>query len=147
MATAKDIAAYILHRAGPMSTMKLQKLVYYAQAWSLARRGQPLFGEQVQAWAHGPVVYELFELHRGRYAVGSLPGATRGLAHGDRVVVDDVIARYGSMTADELSRLTHAEEPWKAARAGVPDGQRASAVITPESMRRFYSRRPVPFTA
>jgi len=35
MASVHDVAAYILDKRGPMSHMKLQKLVYYCQAWSL----------------------------------------------------------------------------------------------------------------
>ncbi len=147
MVTAKDIAAYILRRAGAMSAMKLQKLVYYAQAWSLALRGAPLFRERVQAWAHGPVVYELFELHRGKYVVASLPPPTRELSAEERALVDEVVAHYGRMSAEALSELTHAEEPWREARAGVPAGARASAVITPEAMRSFYASRPAPFVA
>ncbi len=145
MVTAKDVAAYILRRAGAMSAMKLQKLVYYAQAWSLALRGAPLFRERVQAWAQGPVVYELFELHRGRYVVAGLPTPVRDLSEDERALVDRVVSYYGTMTAEALSRLTHSEMPWRAARAGVPEGQRASAVITAEAMRQFYTGQPAPF--
>jgi hypothetical protein len=35
MASARDVAAYILSRQGRMTAMKLQKLVYYSQAWSV----------------------------------------------------------------------------------------------------------------
>lgn len=42
MATVVDVAAYILKRCGAMTTMKLQKLAFYSQAESLARRGHPL---------------------------------------------------------------------------------------------------------
>ena len=35
MATVHDVAAYILMRRGQMTAMKLQKLVYYSQAWGL----------------------------------------------------------------------------------------------------------------
>ncbi|HSN93121.1 MAG TPA: type II toxin-antitoxin system antitoxin SocA domain-containing protein [Anaeromyxobacteraceae bacterium] len=147
MVTAKDVAAHILRHAGAMSAMKLQKLVYYAQAWSLALRGAPLFRERVQAWAHGPVVYELFELHRGRYVVVSLPPPVRELTRDERALVDGVVSYYGTMTAEALSTLTHGEKPWQAARAGVPDGKRASAVISVEAMRLFYASQPVPFAA
>ena len=34
MASVFDAAAYILEKKGEMTTLKLQKLVYYAQAWS-----------------------------------------------------------------------------------------------------------------
>lgn len=145
MATVKDVAAYILRTSGPMSAMKLQKLVYYSQAWSLAIRGKRLFVEQVQAWAHGPVVYELFEMHRGQYAVSRLPADSQELVAEDRRHVDRVLGHYARMTADALSKLTHAEGPWLTARAGVPEGERASAVITAEAMGKFYATQPAPF--
>jgi len=145
MASAKDIAAYVLKAGGPMSAMKLQKLVYYSQAWSLVLRGSPLFAEEIQAWAHGPVVYELFELHRGKYAVRDLGVPVSPLASEERRVVDLVVGHYGRMTAEQLSASTHAEKPWLAARAGVPEGTRASAFISTDTMRRFYSSVKAPF--
>ena len=30
-----DVVKYILNQTGPIPAMKLQKLVYYCQAWSL----------------------------------------------------------------------------------------------------------------
>lgn len=35
MATARDVAQYIRDQIGELSTIKLQKLVYYCKAWSL----------------------------------------------------------------------------------------------------------------
>ena len=49
-----DVAAYILEQKGSMTTMKLQKLVYYSQAWSLVWDEKPLFEEAIEAWANGP---------------------------------------------------------------------------------------------
>jgi len=46
-----DVAAYILKKQGEMSAMKLQKLVYYSQAWSLVWDEKPLFRAQIEAWA------------------------------------------------------------------------------------------------
>lgn len=71
MASVHDIAAYILDRCGSMSAMKLQKLVYYAQAWSLALYGRPIFDSPIQAWSNGPVNQELFDKHRGRFVLES----------------------------------------------------------------------------
>ena len=61
MVSAHDVAAYILEEHGPLSAMKLQKLVYYSQAWSLVWDDRQLFREAVEAWANGPVVRELYE--------------------------------------------------------------------------------------
>ena len=55
MANVFDAAAYILEKQGAMTAMMLQKLVYYAQAWSLVWDQRPLFGNKIEAWANGPV--------------------------------------------------------------------------------------------
>lgn len=57
-----------------MSAMKLHRLLYYSQAWHLAWEGKPLFDDEIQAWANGPVVASIYELHRGEFIVE--PGFT-----------------------------------------------------------------------
>lgn len=42
-----DVAAALLARTGSITTMKLQKLVFYSQAWHLAFTGGPLFPETI----------------------------------------------------------------------------------------------------
>ncbi|MFF8917487.1 Panacea domain-containing protein [Streptomyces sp. NPDC015032] len=71
-----DVAEYILQKhaaAEPdrpaMTAMKLQKLVYYCQAWHFAWEGRALFPEAIQAWASGPVCPELYELHQGHFEI------------------------------------------------------------------------------
>ena len=54
MKTALDVAAYILSKQGTMTAMKLQKLVYYAQAWPLVWDEKPLFREKIEAWGTAP---------------------------------------------------------------------------------------------
>ena len=67
MTSVFDIAKYILEKYESLPTMKLQKLVYYSQAWSLAWDNEPLFYEEIKAWANGPVVEELYELLKGKF--------------------------------------------------------------------------------
>ena len=55
-----NVVQYILKKAGPMSAMKLQKLVYYCQAWSLVWDEEQLFKDEIQAWANGPVAPYLY---------------------------------------------------------------------------------------
>ncbi|HBY79059.1 MAG TPA: hypothetical protein DEG47_19150, partial [Cyanobacteria bacterium UBA11148] len=69
MARAVDVAKYILTKTGEMTAMKLQKLVYYSQAWSLVWDESPLFDEDIQAWANGPVVPILYGYHRDQFKV------------------------------------------------------------------------------
>lgn len=140
MASVHDVAAYILDRRTPLSTMKLQKLVYYSQAWSLVWDNEPLFEEPIEAWANGPVVRELYEQHRGQFAVDSWPlGNPSSLSVSEASTVDAVLKYYGDKSARWLSDLSHAEDPWKHARKGLPDGSPSDAVIHPEMMRQYYS--------
>ena len=67
MATVFDVAKYILHKKGRISTWKLQKLCYYSQAWQLAWTGRSIFEENFEAWANGPVSPDLFHEYQGRF--------------------------------------------------------------------------------
>lgn len=141
MTNVHDVAIHIL-QGQQMSAMKLQKLVYYSQAWSLTWDGKPLFPEQIEAWVHGPVVRELYVNHRGKYLVdpGDFPTGDASRLDADQVeTIDSVISSYGRMSAAQLSELTHAELPWKQARNGLESGDHGSFAITHESMQTFYS--------
>jgi uncharacterized phage-associated protein len=140
MASVHDVAAYILDKAGPMSTMKLQKLAYYSQAWSLVWDERPLFGERIEAWMNGPVVYDLYREHRGMFNVSSWRrGNPSALATDERETVDAVLAAYGKYSGQQLSALSHRERPWQVARAGLDDTASSQAEITPEAMQEYYS--------
>ena len=134
-----DVAACILGKMGSMTTWKLQKLVYYCQAWSLAWDDDVLFPEEIQAWANGPVVPALYAEHRGEYRVSRLSkGDLSILNHVQRETVDAVLAFYGDKSPQWLSDLTHMEDPWKKARVGVPEGERGDHRITEESLAEYY---------
>lgn len=140
MGNAHDVAAYILSKTGPLSAMKLQKLCYYSQAWSLVWDEQPLFDERIEAWANGPVVRPLYAQHRGQFTIPSWPtGDPARLTPDQQATIDAVIDAYAKLTAQQLSDLTHNERPWVDARAGIPPTERSGAEITRESMQSFYA--------
>ena len=139
---ANDVAAYILRSQGAMPAMKLQKLVYYSLAWSLVWDDEPLFEETVEAWANGPVIRELYDAHRGQFAVASIPDSDPDLLDSDqRETVDAVLQFYGEKCSQWLSDLTHMEAPWRNAREenGLGSGERGQAPITHASMHEYYS--------
>ncbi|NHD18155.1 MULTISPECIES: Panacea domain-containing protein [Actinopolyspora] len=141
MATARDVAAYILRQRGPMTAMKLQKLVYYSQAWHLVWDEQPLFGESIEAWANGPVVPELYRAHRGNFrldAAFDIGGDPDRLTPEQRDTIHAVLDAYGDKSAHWLSELTHREAPWRDTRGDLDDLQRSNAVITTDSMFEYY---------
>lgn len=141
MTTVFDVANYIIAKRGAMSAMKLQKLVYYAQAWTLTWTEQELFPEEIEAWANGPVVRELYLAHRGEYRITTEFSAGNKAAVTDEQakIIDKVLSFYGDKDPQWLSDLTHMEAPWKNARVGIPDGTRSEAKISKESLLEYYS--------
>ncbi|MDR0625939.1 MAG: DUF4065 domain-containing protein [Bifidobacteriaceae bacterium] len=142
MASVLDVAAYILAEAGPMTTMKLQKLCYYCQGYSLAWDGVPLFAEPIRAWASGPVVHELSRHHHGHFHLqpGSVDGDPAALDPDQRETIDAVVAAYGHLTGHQLSVKTHREPPWLNARhrAGAPAGIRSDEEICLDELQEYF---------
>lgn len=140
-----DVAAYILNEAGPMTHMKLQKLMYYAQAWSLVWDDTPLFTGKIEAWANGPVVPRLYQKLRGEFKVSrnalddlrkNFPNVTQ------KETLDSVLNYYKGRSAQYLSDLTHLESPWRDARSGLAPGERGASVITHAMLVEYYGSLP-----
>ncbi|MFZ4098711.1 MAG: Panacea domain-containing protein [Chlamydiia bacterium] len=139
-----DVAAYILGKfqgmGKPVTAMKLQKLVYYSQAWSLVWDETPLFSERIFAWANGPVVPALYEKHRGEFHLTCISGGnSERLSTNQQDTVDQVLETYGDRTAQWLSDLSHLELPWKQARGNLSDGERGEQEISLASMEEYYA--------
>lgn len=140
MANVHDVASYIMIKVGPTTTMKLQKLVFYAQAWSLVLRKAPLFAEPVQAWKMGPVVAQLHGKHRGMRNLRNWPhGDSSRVPPRDVFVLDLVIQMYGHKSPEHLSTMSHQEGPWRETRHGLDDSEPCRREISHESMARYYS--------
>ena len=136
------VARYVTEKCAPTTAMKLEKLVYYCQAWSLAWDDVPLFAENFEAWANGPVCPELFKKHQGLFEISpkfleSYSGYP--FSNTQKETMDAVIKGYGDKEPHWLSENTHQETPWKNARKGVPIGERSHNIISKESMQEFYS--------
>lgn len=138
-----DVASYILEKQPkkqPLTAWKLQKLVYYSQAWSLVWDEQPLFKEKILAWANGPVIKELYDQHKGLFYVKKIPkGNPQHLSSNQRDSVNQVLKGYGDKSAQWLSDLTHMETPWIEARKDLNPGERGEVEISLASMVDYYS--------
>lgn len=127
--------------SGQVTPLKLQKLVYYCQAWSLVWRERPMFNEDFQAWANGPVNPELFSRHKGLYVLGDdFLSEFSGFRFNDEDTrtIDAVLGFYGDKEPFYLSELTHKERPWKDARGQIPLGEPSSNLIPKDSMQEYY---------
>jgi uncharacterized phage-associated protein len=137
MTTVFDVAEHILAKYSSSSAIKLQKLVYYSQAWSLASNGTALFPEPIIAYQYGPLCTTLWETHRGQKTVHAGDFAERAdgqLSTSQRSVIDAVLAKYGAMSMTALVDRTHREQPWI-------EASKLGGEITPESMKAYYSQQ------
>ncbi|HEV7591149.1 MAG TPA: type II toxin-antitoxin system antitoxin SocA domain-containing protein [Longimicrobium sp.] len=143
MLTATKVAKYFLSKvdedAGDgISNLKLQKLVYFAQAYHLAMYNEPLFADQVEAWEHGPVVPDLYR-HYKAYGSGNIPAPADfnpdDYDQQSAELMDEVYEVFGQYSAWKLRNLTHQERPWMEA---YEDGADRGRVITVGAMRDFY---------
>jgi len=141
MASVFDAAKYFLNKIGSMSTWKLHKLCYYAQAWTLAWDEKELFPEEFEAWSNGPVCPDLFREHKGLFIIDKgklLLGDPNAFTSEQQENVDIICRDYGDKDAYWLKEQTHGEAPWKAARGNLPVGEPCNAVISKESMGLYY---------
>lgn len=139
MITCYDVANYFIWLAntlsGSITNMKLQKLVYYAQGYHLALYSEPLFAEQIRAWAHGPVAPPLYHEYSvyGSKAIPSPEGFDVS-AYSGRVILllDEIYAQLGHFSAWELRERIHGEDPWK---EFYPQ-----EVITQDAMKAYFKK-------
>jgi len=149
-----ELAKLLLAKAGPMPHLKLQKLLYYVEAWHLAILGQSIIDDQFKAWVHGPVSTKVWHAFKdSKSPVFNKITIPAGAAKRVRIrmesilmpeqlsLIDDVCKEYGKLNAYELEALTHSEKPWADARKGVPPGDASSKVISKTTMAKFYRAR------
>ena len=147
MATTIDVAQYIYNKLGWIDSGRLMKLTYNSRAWSLGWFGRSIVVEEFQAWSGGPVEPNLHsenKYHRSSPTSTNLPSADVGrLSDADKAVIDSVLDFYGSFSKQELIDQTHAETPWREARAGVADGERSKTPLSQSSMKAFYALQEI----
>lgn len=143
VATPNDISDYLLAearvRGDLLTNLKLQKLLYYAQAWHLVHFEKPIFSEDFEAWVHGPVL--LSQYHRFLSATWgpivepvALPSLNAELT--DHLY--EMLNVFGSESAIALELMTFEEAPWKTARQNLAPYEECHNVISKESMAEFY---------
>lgn len=139
MTSVHNVAAYIVERERNVSTMKLQKLCYYAQGWHLAWQGEPLFSEPLQAWRMGPVSPDLYRHHRGHASVASWPaGDPTQLSEVEQRTVDTILEFYGPYSGFELGTRTHSERPWLEAWEAQPVELRGRVELRLATIKEYF---------
>jgi len=128
-----------------LTNKKLQKLLYYSQAWNLVFNKKKLFNENIEAWMHGPAIpyiyfkYKEFgfndikkEIEKNNFAE---------LSKEERELLDSVWNTYGNFDADYLEMLSHSEDPWREARKNIAPYESSDKIISLDKMQRYYEQK------
>lgn len=145
--SAQQIAKYFIWKASKegkrISNKKLQKLLYYSQAWNLVFNKKPLFKENIEAWIHGPAIKDVYFAYK-KFGFGPIDVEVRDEEvqnMPEKNLLDDVWTVYGKYDADYLEELTHNEEPWQVARENVSANEASENIISLEVMKDYYTRK------
>lgn len=148
--TIDAVADYVVTRldegGAPPNLLKLQKLLYYIQAWYLALKGEPLFDAKFQAWVHGPVSRRIYDRFSAKFMMYDAIRAKDVAADGHLVEFDpeiashinEILEAYASFTGTQLENMTHDEEPWIQARGSLSRSARCEAEIDEKIMATYY---------
>ena len=157
-----DVARYIINYSNEknysISNLKLQKLLYFVQAYYLAFTSshEPCFSDEIEAWDFGPVVpsayhefksfgggeippvtsYYTLETQNNFWSIREVPFDDNCISSDDKKIINDIVDKFSAYSAADLVQLTHNQTPWK--KAYRP---RQNAVITKESIRGYFNGR------
>jgi uncharacterized phage-associated protein len=147
--SAEEVADFFVFQSRvdnrPITNKKLQKLLYYAQAWSLVLNKKKLFNENIEAWIHGPVVPEIYKKYK-KYGASDISGGCESVAvlekiredHETYEVLMEVWNLYGKFDGDYLEVLTHSEDPWLKTREGLDKSESSNLVISEQIIKDYY---------
>src|SRR5579884_184206 len=144
-APAMAVAKYLVYLASCedepdfLSHLRLQKLLYYVQGWSLALRNKPMFNDRIEAWAHGPVVRNVYAAladYGAKPILLDTIGMPEGLTEEEMTFIQSVWESYKRYSAISLREMTHKEEPWLDTRKGLGPLDRCEKEITQGVLRQ-----------
>lgn len=155
---AIDLAHIVTHFANQkgdsVSHKKLQKLIYYVEAWNLVHLNNPIIDEEFEAWVHGPVVPALYQQLK-EFGFNNIEVinndfdtvdeeiqaiiAKNSLSSNQLELIYSVLKQYSGLSSLELELLSHSELPWIEAREGFAPHQSCNIIISKTRMKEFYT--------
>jgi|AGTN01.3.fsa_nt_gi Uncharacterized phage-associated protein len=146
MANLQKVADFFLDVANKdeediITNARLNKLMYFAQAYSLARNGIPLFKDEIKAWKLGPVVPEIYHKYKeygssrisGKYA----PFDPDAFTEEEYLLLLDVVREYGKYSTPTLINISHEPgSPWEYVYCRKQGG-----VIDKDAIKDYYRKK------
>lgn len=140
-----DVCHYIIDYSNKkdygISNLKLQKILYFVQAYFLINEPSRLcFDDKIEAWNFGPVVPRAYRAYK-QFAGCDIPSIARikgankntNITDEDKELINAVIDKFADYSATDLVDLTHKQSPWIDAYASRINGE-----ITPEAIKEYF---------
>lgn len=125
----------------PVTNLKLQKLLYYAQGWFIGLRKRVLFRDPIQAWPRGPVVYSVWKTYR-KFRWNPITARVHEPIFDPAEVkahLHEVYRAFASVSAYDLELMTHREPPWQLARQGLKQDEPSNNEISLDALSEYFS--------
>jgi len=149
--TCDYIITKVAEGSDSINNIKLQKLLYYVQAWYLAFYRKPLYNENqnFQAWIHGPVsrdIFNRFSITKSLYSSIGYENIREefdmnSLDKDELDHIDVILETYARFSGTQLENMTHDEKPWIKAREGYSPSSRCTVTINNEDIINYYASR------
>lgn len=144
------IACYNLQNV-EVSNKKLQKVMFYCQAWSLALNDEKILDCRFEAWRHGAVIPSLyFKYSENGYnnlyidndkARDIVEEVQSHIPFRKLSIINKVLNHYAIYSGDELEDINHSEDPWIEARKGLQPHESSNRPISEELVKAYYRSR------
>lgn len=156
-----DVCRFIIEYSNQceygVSNLKLQKLLYFEQAYFLTgtEDGRPCFSEKIEAWDFGPVVPDAYRQYK-QYGSMDIPTPDTyfdfdnnniwdverkkydpvDIRDEDKNLMQTVIDGFARFSATDLVALTHRQAPWIDAYTPYKNNE-----ITQEAIKRYFEKQ------
>ncbi|NLJ19327.1 type II toxin-antitoxin system antitoxin SocA domain-containing protein [Globicatella sulfidifaciens] len=141
MAQVLDVANWLLCNqeslvSKPMTNLRLNKLLYFAQVFSIMEYGKAMFHDDIEAWEFGPVVpvvYHAYKENGNRTIEPNFECENESLSVDDIAILQMINIVYSKTGTSKLVDTTHLDNsPWhKAFHEG-------SKIIKNDDIEEFY---------
>lgn len=122
-----------------ITNLKLQKILYFVEAYFLATVGRSLFSDEIHAWKYGPVIPDIYQTYK-KYGASLIPselGSDSGIEESDGQMIAQIWEFFDKYSARRLVDMSHSHDPWIKAFESAENG--GSGVITRDHMKEYYT--------
>lgn len=157
MYSVLDVCRYVINYSNDkdygISNLKLQKVLYFIQAYFLISTPEQCFRERIEAWDFGPVVPEAYREYK-QFGSSNIPNVSyyvemnfddfwkskvkkyrsEVILDGDKKRIEAVVDRFSDHSATDLVEITHNQAPWM--DAYVPNRNNE---ITPQAIKEYFN--------